>query len=29
MDQGGDMLLGLLKEKGIYPYSDMNREPVI
>jgi hypothetical protein len=29
MQQGGEMLLGLLKEKGIYPYSDMNRDPVV
>lgn len=27
--QGGEMLLSLLKEKGLYPYSDMDREPVV
>ena len=26
---GSDELFNLLKEKGIYPYSDLDREPVI
>ena len=29
MNNGGQKLLDLLKEKGHYPYSDMNREPVV
>lgn len=26
---GGEALISLLKEKGFYPYSDMDREPVV
>ena len=26
---GSDELFKLLKEKGFYPYSDLDREPVI
>ncbi|MBR6639173.1 MAG: suppressor of fused domain protein [Muribaculaceae bacterium] len=29
MNNGGQKLLNLLKEKGHYPYSDMNRKPVV
>jgi hypothetical protein len=29
MDNGGQKLIDLLKKKGHYPYSDMNREPVV
>ncbi len=29
MDNGGDKLLSLLKKKGYYPYSDLNRESVV
>ena len=26
---GSDELFKILKEKGVYPYSDLDREPVI
>ncbi len=29
MDNGGDKLLSLLKDKGYYPYSDLNRVSVV
>ncbi len=29
MEYGGAELIRLMKEKGVYPYSDMNREPII
>jgi hypothetical protein len=29
MDNGSETLISLLKEKGVYPYSDLDREPVI
>jgi len=29
MQNSGSDLINLLKEKGFYPYSDMNREPVV
>jgi hypothetical protein len=28
-DKGGSVLIELLKQNGHYPYSDLDREPVV